>query len=282
MTQTLALMRSFSIRTRMQGAVLMVLAMFALVGLVGVVAGLKIQHLNQAFMDHSVRDVGAISTIRQHLSKVRLHEKQMVIDYEDGVAVLQHREAWTAELEATRLALTSMLEGEEDADNPVARESIDKLAAYTKRSDSVLANIQNGAYDNARVADRGRVLDASGAVVKDYSDTGLPAVLSFEIASTSAYFTLEVMGNRIHQGLSDTANAPASQMSASDATPPRGMPVGTPVAKPATPAVTAATPVAPATAAKKAAPLPGAGVLQEPTKEELNFNFDFEKPEEKK
>ena len=188
MTQTLALMRSFSIRTRMQGAVVMVLAMFALVGVVGVVAGLKVQHLNQAFMDHSVRDVGAISAIRQHLSKVRLHEKQMVIDYEDGVAVLQHREAWTAELEATRQALTSMLEGEEDADNPVARESIDKLAAYAKRSDSVLANIQNGAYDNARVADRMMTKAKEEVAVVETNIDRIAQLVSDEVRKTQQAF----------------------------------------------------------------------------------------------
>ena len=154
MKQMLALLRRFSIRTRMQGAAAMVLAMFAVVGAVGVAAGLQIKHLNEEFMEHSIHEIGAISVIRQHLSKVRLLEKQMVIDYEDGVAVLKHRDAWTTELEATRLALASMLEGEEDEDNPVARESIEKLAAYAKRSESVLGNIQNGTYDNARVADR--------------------------------------------------------------------------------------------------------------------------------
>jgi len=145
-----------------------------------------------------------------------------------------------------------------------------KLAAELRTLEQIFAEVVDR---NARVADRGRVLDATGAVVKDYSDTGVPAFLSFEIPSTSAYFTLEVMGNVIHQGLGDSANVPTSQMTGnSDVTPPRGTPAtAKPAAKPADP-----------TPAKKTAPLPGTGILQEPTKEELNFNFDFEKPEEKK
>jgi hypothetical protein len=96
-----ALLRGFSIRTRMHGAIAMVLGMFALVGLVGVAGGMKIKALNEDFMEHSIHEIDGIAKIRQHLAKVRLLEKQMVIDYEDGVAVLKHREGWLAELAAT-------------------------------------------------------------------------------------------------------------------------------------------------------------------------------------
>ena len=67
---------------------------------------------------------------------------------------------------------------------------------------------------NARLADKAKILDPQGKVVKDFSDTGLYPSLEFEIPSGVAYFTLEVNGNRIHQGLSDTATVPASQMQA--------------------------------------------------------------------
>jgi len=46
------------------------------------------------------------------------------------------------------------------------------------------------------------------AVVKDYSDTGLPAFLEFEMAAGSNYFTLDVNGQRINQALTDHATIP--------------------------------------------------------------------------
>jgi hypothetical protein len=67
---------------------------------------------------------------------------------------------------------------------------------------------------NARVADRGKILDPSGRVVRDYSDTGVPARLEFEVPAGTPYFTLEVNGHRIHQGLSDSATVPASATAA--------------------------------------------------------------------
>jgi hypothetical protein len=54
---------------------------------------------------------------------------------------------------------------------------------------------------NARVADRGKVFDAQDRVAKDYSDTGLPAFLTFELPAGSSHFTLDVEGQRIQQDL---------------------------------------------------------------------------------
>jgi hypothetical protein len=65
---------------------------------------------------------------------------------------------------------------------------------------------------NVRIADRARILDPEGKVIKDYSDTGLRPYLEFEVPSGADYFTLEVNNNRIHQPLSDTATAPPSEI----------------------------------------------------------------------
>ncbi len=154
MKTLLLLMRGFSIRLRMWGAIVMVLGLFAFVGGVGLFGGLKVKSLSDDFMHHSVHEIEAMATIRQHIARVRLLEKQMVIDYDDGVQVLKHRESWTLELAATTKALQGLLEGAEDEDNPLAREAVTRLASYAERSGPVLQNIQNGGYDNARTADR--------------------------------------------------------------------------------------------------------------------------------
>ena len=51
-----------------------------------------------------------------------------------------------------------------------------------------------------------------GRTVKDYSDTGMTGFLEFEMPAGAEYFTLDVNGNKIHQGLSDHANVPPSQL----------------------------------------------------------------------
>jgi hypothetical protein len=80
-----------------------------------------------------------------------------------------------------------------------------KLAAEMRVLQEIFAEVVD---KHARVADRGRILDPQGKVVKDYSDTGVPAYLEFEMAQGADYFTLEVEGHRIHQGLFDRAHVP--------------------------------------------------------------------------
>ena len=81
-------------------------------------------------MDHSVHEIATVGELRATLGELRRHEKNMVIDYEDGVAVLKHREAWVATAQALKKSFEAMLEGEEDEDNKFAREAVKSLEAY--------------------------------------------------------------------------------------------------------------------------------------------------------
>lgn len=87
-----------------------------------------------------------------------------------------------------------------------------KLAAAMRQLEEIFAEVVD---KNARIADRGRIVDPQGRLVKDYSDTGVPALLEFEMPAGVAYFTLEVEGHRIHQGLSDQSQVPPSSQAAS-------------------------------------------------------------------
>src|SRR5262249_16162013 len=84
-----------------------------------------------------------------------------------------------------------------------------KLASEMRVLQEIFAEVVD---KNARVADQGRILDPQGRVIKDSSATGLPAFLEFEMPAAAAYFTLEVAGNRIHQGLADHARVPPSEL----------------------------------------------------------------------
>lgn len=86
-----------------------------------------------------------------------------------------------------------------------------KLAAEMRMLEEIFAEVVD---KNARIADNGRILDPQGKTIRDYSDTGLSAYLEFEIPISADYFTLEVNGNKIHQGLSDNAQVPPSQLRA--------------------------------------------------------------------
>src|SRR6516165_2118029 len=91
-----------------------------------------------------------------------------------------------------------------------------KLAAEMRMLQEIFAEVVE---KNARVSDHGRILDPQGRVVKDYSDSGLPAYLEFEMPAGAEYFTLDVNNVRVHQPLSDRFSAPASGPISSSPTP---------------------------------------------------------------
>ncbi len=84
-----------------------------------------------------------------------------------------------------------------------------KLAAEMRMLQEIFAEVVD---KNARIADNGRILDPQGRTIKDFSDTGMSAFLEFEMPADAEYFTLEVNGNKIHQGLSDHAHVPPPQL----------------------------------------------------------------------
>lgn len=106
-----------------------------------------------------------------------------------------------------------------------------KLAKELRMLQEIFAEVVD---KNARVADGGKILDQQGRVIKNYSDTGLPAYLEFTIPNGNDYFTLEVNGNRIHQPLYEQAQVPSSQVSAAPSSPPAAASAPTPPPSPAT------------------------------------------------
>jgi len=147
-------MRSFSIRLRMQGAIAVVLVLFALVGATGLLGGRHLAELNSGFMDTSLKDVRSIGSVRSALSDVRRHEKDMVIYYEDANAVAKHRESWNQAASRVKTALGGLQQGREGEAPTLARDALKDLEAYVAATGKVVATMQEGSFDNARVADR--------------------------------------------------------------------------------------------------------------------------------
>jgi methyl-accepting chemotaxis protein len=172
----------------------MVLCMFALLGVAVLLAGAKVRELNRSFMGHSIHELQTLGRAKDHLASARLAEKQMVIDYEDGVAVLKLRERWQAELKATKEALEALLPGEEDEDNAVARQALAHLASYEKGLEGVLQNMQNGAYDNSRAADRMLARPKAEIAGAEQAVARIAQIVRAEIAATQADFDRTMNG----------------------------------------------------------------------------------------
>ena len=181
-------MRRFSIRLRMHGAIGAVLALFALVGLTGLVGGRHLAELNTDFMHHSIKEVRDVGAVRHALGEVRRQEKDMVIHYEDGVAVLKAREAWLQRIEQVKTAFNGLLEGDEDEDNPLARSALKELDAYVAASARVLDQVQNGAYDTALAADKMLARAKQHIAVVEQQLDAIEKIVDAEATATQASF----------------------------------------------------------------------------------------------
>jgi hypothetical protein len=125
-----------------------------------------------------------------------------------------------------------------------------KMAAEMRMLQEIFAEVVDR---NARVAEGGRILDSSGKVVRDFRDTGLPALLRFVMPRGSTHFVLEVNGQRIVQELADNVALPPQPVQAAfqpaPVAPPVAPPVKPPIARPVAP------PVGQAPAAPQAPPV---------------------------
>lgn len=175
-----------------------------------------------------------------------------------------------------------------------------KLAAEMRQLAEIFAEVVDR---NARVADNGKILDPQGRVVKNYADTGLPALLQFELPPGAMFFTLDVNGTLIQQPLRDNVATPvvvAEEVPYAEevAAPSRGVstaiPAGSQVQRPV-PAIVApaqplpqprVAPVLPAPPVSAAAPVPATvgektGFDAEPKELELELtdiiDLQFEK-----
>ena len=84
------MLRRFTIHARMRGTVVLVLALFLLVGATALVGGARLKSLNHELVARSMAQQHAIADLRGALGDVRRWEKDMVINYEDGVAAVSY------------------------------------------------------------------------------------------------------------------------------------------------------------------------------------------------
>jgi len=147
------LLRGFTIRTRMLGAIAMVMVLLACVGGAGLIGLSRVATIGEQFVSgthaHSVK----LGEVRHAMSEVRRLEKDMVIGYERPEQIAQLIPQWNktiAEVQRHAGQLT------EDASGPVAQAAAQigqHLADYKTKAMPVLNQIMAGGYDTATVAD---------------------------------------------------------------------------------------------------------------------------------
>ena len=145
------LMRQFTIRLRMLGAIAAVLALLAMLGGAGMLGMFRIHALSQDFVGDSFARVTRLGELRAHMNTVQLHEKDMVIRYAEPEAVQEAQARWRASLQQALDAAERL--GAQDA-SALARSIAQHLASYRSEFDPLAQALQAGAYVSATEAQK--------------------------------------------------------------------------------------------------------------------------------
>lgn len=98
----LSLMRLFTIRFRMLGAIGVVLGLLGLLGGAGMLGMFRIHAMSEDFMANSFAEVSHMAELRGEMGAIRQHEKDMIIAYEKPESVKAAHTKWLASLEQSK------------------------------------------------------------------------------------------------------------------------------------------------------------------------------------
>ncbi|MDP1998144.1 MAG: hypothetical protein Q8K22_00930, partial [Rhodoferax sp.] len=147
------LMRRFTIRFRMLGAIVVVVISLGLVGAIGVAAQLYANNITMKLINEDTASLAELGRLQQAMASLRQNEKDMVIQYENSVEAANHKEAWTKsylELDVAAKALGPLLPTD------AQRTQLDKIMADMhefRRAFGPMANkLESMGYESAQIA----------------------------------------------------------------------------------------------------------------------------------
>ena len=163
-----ALIRQFSIRTRMIGAIAMVLALLLLVGGVGLMGMNSLRAQTKQFADMSVSEANNLTRVVTAMGDLRRYEKDMIINLANGEEVKAYRKRWGETRTVLAGVVKEMMAGDEDADNEVLRKLMPLVESYAEKAAPVLAQLEAGGYSDPAAPNKnlGAAKDAIRAAEK--------------------------------------------------------------------------------------------------------------------
>ncbi len=153
MTSLAVTMRQFTIKTRMRGAIAMVLVLLGMISLVAIWGGQRVVGINAEYAKHTMHELRTLGMVREQLTQLKVLERQIVIDH-DNPAGSGDFQNWQAAMKSIEASLNDLLQGAEDEDNPIARSALAGLKVYAAQSQPVLGHPNKSDYENARGMDR--------------------------------------------------------------------------------------------------------------------------------
>ncbi|MEN9383302.1 MAG: Methyl-accepting chemotaxis protein [Pseudomonadota bacterium] len=148
----LFLMRRYTIRVRMVGAIAVVLALLVMVGGTGLWGMYRMQHFNTEFVEHSFTEMVALRQLNGAIGDLHRFERDMVIQHDQPANARASKANWDGALRQAQKSLGAILEGEADDDNALVAQIQARLVAYATAVDAASAPLLGGGLASAAEA----------------------------------------------------------------------------------------------------------------------------------
>ena len=148
------LMRMFTIKVRMLGAIAVVLLLLGVLGGAGMFGMFRIYDLNQSFLSGPFQQTGLLGKVHNSLAQVQALEKDMIIQYEQPEQLKKSYEAWQTSLQAVRDAGNAFAQAAPEQDVQEVQKLLQHLEKYSEYFTPVARQLMADGYDSATVAHR--------------------------------------------------------------------------------------------------------------------------------
>ena len=132
------LLRGFTIRRRMIAAIVMVLGLLGLVGAVGLLGMQQARKHTDQFMSNSFAESEHLVRMAAAMGDLRRYEKDLIINYEKPDQQAAYVKSWQAAYQVFEKEAKTLLEGEEDVDNPLVRDLLTAVGAYRVKFEALI------------------------------------------------------------------------------------------------------------------------------------------------
>ncbi len=148
------LLRNFTIRTRMLGAIALVLGLLGLVGGAGLWGLGRVSASSDRFTTITHADTVVLGELRTAMGEVRRYEKDLVINCDSAAQQAAFRPKWQGAVDTVRARARQLAVSGVPAQADAAKRIDDGLAGYAALALPVLKAIEIGGFNDAPVANK--------------------------------------------------------------------------------------------------------------------------------
>jgi methyl-accepting chemotaxis protein len=107
-----------------------------------------------AFIQRALQKSRELAEVNRVVGDINRAEKDMVIYYDDRITLNKHRDKWTASVDTALKLLEAMRAGAGDKEAALLTEAQSRVSQYAAATKQVVLQVEDGAYDNPRTADK--------------------------------------------------------------------------------------------------------------------------------